>query len=91
MSEVENQLAVGKYRQKTRQTKIGIHLMNSVNLIIDFKYQPSRQTTWISPLPSISPRKNPYRNQIDYSLVRKIINSKVFDTRSLIVTWLLLN
>ena len=41
MSEVENQLAVGKYRQKTRQTKIGIQLMNSENLIIDSLKMPS--------------------------------------------------
>ena len=28
------------------------------------------------------PRKNPYRNQIDYTLLRKNVNSKIFDSRS---------
>ena len=27
------------------------------------------------------PRKNPYRNQIDYILLRKNVNSKIFDSR----------
>ena len=35
----------------------------------------------ISPLPPSVPSKNPYQNQIDYILLRKNINSKMFDSR----------
>ena len=47
-----------------------------------FKQRPSHQTTWISPLPFTFSRKTPYRNQIDYILLRKNMNSKIFDSRS---------
>ena len=62
-----------------------IDLRKFHNLLITntiFKYKPSHQTTWISPLPPTFPRKNPYRNQIDYILLRKNVNSKIFDSRS---------
>ena len=64
-----------------------IYLLSSVNFIIYswhtiFKHKPSHQRTWISPLPPTFPRKNPYRNQIDYILLRLNVNSKIFDSRS---------
>ena len=66
-----------------------IYLLSSVNFIIYllitntiFKHKPSHQTTWISSLPPTFPRKNPYRNQMDYILLRKNINSKLFDSSS---------
>ena len=55
------------------------------NLLITktvFKHKPSHQITWIPPLPPTFPRKNPYRNQIDYILLRKNMNSKIFHSRS---------
>ena len=55
-----------------------------------FKHKPSHQTTWQSPIritehmdsKSQQPRRNPYRNQIDYILVRNNKNTTVFDSRS---------
>ena len=53
-----------------------------------FKNKPSHLTTWESPqnIPSIIdsrtriPRKNPYRNQIDYILVKIRKDSQVIDS-----------
>ena len=62
-----------------------IELCKLHNLLITntiFKHKPRHQTTWISPLPPTFLRKNPYRNQIDYILLRKNANSKIFDSRS---------
>ena len=47
-----------------------------------FKHKLSHQTTWISPLSPTFLRKNPHRNQIDYILLRKNMNFKIFDSRS---------
>ena len=82
-----NQLVVGKYA-KNKVNENGnlltefckLHNLLITNTI--FKHKPSHQTTWISPLPPTFPRKNPYRNQIDYILLRKNVNSKIFDSRS---------
>ena len=87
VSETENQHVVGKYA-KNKVNENGnlltefckLHNLLMTNTI--FKHKPSHQTTWISPLPPTFPRKNPYRNQIDYILLRKNMNSKVFDSRS---------
>ena len=87
VSEMENQLVVGKYA-KNKVNENGnlltefckLHNLLITNTI--FKHKPSHQTTWISPLPPTFPRKNPYRNQIDYILLRKNVNSKIFDSRS---------
>ena len=47
-----------------------------------FKHKPSHHTTWISPLSPVYPRKNPQQNQIDYILLRKNMNSRIFHSRS---------
>ena len=84
VSEMENQ---GKYA-KSKVDENGnllIEFCKLLNLLMTntiFKHKPSHQTTWISPLPPTFPRKNPYRNQIDYILLRKNVNSKIFDSRS---------
>ena len=87
VSEMENQLVVGKYaRNKVNENgHLLIEFCKLHNLLITnliFKHKPSHQTTWISPLPPTFPRKNPYRNQIDYVLLRKNMNSKIFGSRS---------
>ena len=79
---MENQLVVGKYAKNN--VNLLIEFCKLHNLLITntiFKHKPSHQTTWISPLPPTFPRKNPYRNQRDYILLRKNINSKIFDSR----------
>ena len=73
VSEKENQLVVGEYAKNkvNGNGNILIELCKLHNLLIKnaiFKHKPSHQTTWISPLPPIFPRKNPYRNQRDYIL-----------------------
>ena len=45
-------------------------------------YVLATKTLSISPLPPTFPRKNSYQNQIDYILLRKNMNSKIFDSRS---------
>ena len=55
-----------------------------------FKHKPIHQTTWKSPATYINnidaktkqPRRNPYRNQIDYILVKNNNNIKIFDSRA---------
>lgn len=55
-----------------------------------FKHRPAHITTWQCPLRtqeiidsnSGTTRKNPYRNQIDYILIRNSNNIQVFDSRS---------
>ena len=84
---MENQLEVGKYaKNKVNENgNLLIEFCKLHNLLIAntiFKHKPSHQATWISPLPPTFPRKNPYRNQIDYILLRKNMNSKIFDSRS---------
>ena len=65
VSEMENQLVVGKYA-KNKVNENGhllIEFCKLHNLLITntiFKHKPSHQTTWISPLPPTFPRKNPY-------------------------------
>ena len=88
VSEMENQLAVGKYA-KSKVNENGnlltefckLHNLLITNTI--FKHKPSHQTTWTSPLPPSFPRKNPYRNQMDYVLLRKNMNSEIFHSRSI--------
>ena len=87
VSEMENQLVVGKYSKSNvkENGNLLIEFCKLYNLLITstiFKHKPSRQTTWISTLPPTFPRKNPYRNQIDYILLRQNITSKIFDSRS---------
>ena len=87
VSEMEKQLAMRRYaKNKVNENgNLLIEFCKLRNLLITntiFKYKPSHQTTWISPLPPTFPRKNPYRNQIDYILLRKNMNSKIFDSRS---------
>ena len=76
VSEMENQLLVGNLLIEFRK----LHNLLMANTI--FKHIPSHQRTWISPLPPTFPRKNPYRSQINYILLRKNVNSKIFDSRS---------
>ena len=55
-----------------------------------FKHKPTHQTTWKSPAPyknvkdskTKSFQKNPYRNQIDYILVRNCETIKITDSKS---------
>ena len=71
-------------KQGRRKLKFTYEFCKLHNLLITntiFKHKPSHQPTWISLLPSTFPRKNPYRNQIDYILSRKNMNSKKFDSR----------
>ena len=59
-----------------------------------FKYKPIHLTTRQSPVPYVNitacktntPRRNPFRNQIDYVLVRNSTNAKVFDSKATIST-----
>ena len=59
-----------------------------------FKHKPIHLTTWQSPAPYVNitdcktntPRRNPFRNQIDYILVRNNTNTKVFDSKATIST-----
>ena len=84
VSEMENQ---GKYA-KSKVDENGnlltefCKLLNLLMTNTIFKHKSSHQTTWISPLPPTFPRKNPYLNQIDYILLRKNVNSIIFDSRS---------
>ena len=81
VSEMENQLVVGKYA-KNKVSENGnlltefckLHNLLITNTI--FKHKPSHQTTWISPLPPTFPPKNPYQNQTDYILLRKNVTLK---------------
>ena len=87
VSEMEKQLVIRKYaKNKVNENgNLLIEFCKLRNLLITntiFKYKPSHQTTWISPLPPTFPRKNSYRNQIDYILLRKNMNSKISDSRS---------
>ena len=70
-----------------------IELRNLHNLRMTntfFKHKPTHQTTWISwtPYKNINDsktkllRKNPYRNQIDYILVRNCEKIKITDSKS---------
>ena len=57
-----------------------------------FKHKPIYPTTWQSPTPYVKlrdcktnkPRINPFRNQIDYILVRNYTNTKAFDPKATI-------
>ena len=59
-----------------------------------FKHKPIHLTTWQSPAPhrnitdckTNTPRRSPFRNQIDYILVRNITSAKVFDSKAAILT-----
>ena len=59
-----------------------------------FKHKPIHLTTWQSPAPhrnitdckTNTPRRSPFRNQIDYILVRSNTNAKVFDSKATILT-----
>ena len=63
VSEMENQLVVGKYA-KNKVNKNGNLLIEFCKLqdllitITIFKHKPSHRTTWISLLPPTCPRKN---------------------------------
>ena len=72
-----------------------IKLCNLHNLPITntfFKHNPTHQTTWTSPAPyknindskTKSLRKNPYRNQTGYILVRNCETIKITDSKSTI-------
>ncbi|XP_066931881.1 uncharacterized protein [Clytia hemisphaerica] len=57
-----------------------------------FKHKPIHLTTWESPIhitnvmdsKTNSPRRNPYRNQIDYILVRNNVNTRTLDSKATI-------
>ena len=59
-----------------------------------FKHKTIHLTTWQSPVPYVNitdcktntPRRSPFRNQIDYILVRNITSAKVFDSKAAILT-----
>ena len=86
---------IGKYA-KSDINKNGenlTELCNLHNLRITstfFKHKPTHRTTWTSPSPyknvndskTKSLRKNPYRNQIDYILVRNCEKIKIIDSKS---------
>ena len=86
---------IGKY-VKSNVNENGekfIELCNLHNLRITntfFKHKRTHQTTWTSPAPyknvndskTKSLRKNPYRNQIDYILVRNRKTIKITDSKS---------
>ena len=59
-----------------------LHNLTLTNTI--FKQKPNHQTTWTSPIKvsQQNNRKNPYRNQIDYIIVKNHQNTTVFDSRS---------
>ena len=87
VSEMQNQLVVGKYAENkvNKNGNLLIEFCKLHDLLITntiFKYKPNDQTTWISSLPCTFPYKKPYRNQIDYIQLRKNMNSKIFDSRS---------
>ena len=86
---------IGKYA-KSDINENGKKLIEPCNLhnlrITDtfFKHKPTHQTTWTSPAPNKnvndsqtkSLQKNPYRNQIDYILVRNCETIKITDSKS---------
>ena len=57
-----------------------------------FKHRPIHTNTWQSPAPynnridakTNTPRKNPYRNQIDYVLIKNSKNVKILDSKAII-------
>ena len=59
-----------------------------------FKHKPIHVTTWQSPASYVNitdcktntPRRNPFRNQIAYTLVRNNTHTKVFDSKATIST-----
>ena len=59
-----------------------------------FKHKPIHLTTWQSPAPYLNitdcktntPRRSPFRNQIDYILVRNNTTAKVFGSKATILT-----
>ena len=59
-----------------------------------FKHKPIHLTTWQSPALYLNitdcktntPRRSPFRNQIDYILVRSNTNAKVFDSKATVLT-----
>ena len=86
---------LGKYA-KSRINENGENLIELCNLhdlrITNtfFKHKPIHQTTWQSPIQyknkidsrTNKPRKNPYRNQIDYILVRNTKKINITDSKS---------
>ena len=54
-----------------------LHLTNTFK-----KHKPSQLTSWESPLHPQKDRKNPYRYQIDYIIMRKQKNLEMIDSRS---------
>ena len=65
-----------------------IHNLRIVNTF--FKHKPIHLTTWESPIntqnitdaKTNTPRRNPYRNQIDYILVRNNVNTRTLDAKA---------
>lgn len=86
---------VGKYA-KNEMNENGeklIEFCNAHNLRITntfFKHKPIHQTTWTSPAPfknimdaqTKTLKRNPYRNQIDYIVVKNNNITKTFDSRA---------
>ena len=86
---------VGKYAKSTinENGQLLLEFAKTHNLRLTntfFKHKPSHQTTWESPVRinqhmdanSNEPRRNPYRNQIDYLITRNSDNMNVFNSRS---------
>lgn len=68
---------VGNYAKGTEPSANGIHLIelckrnNLITLNTFFKHKMAHRTTWTSPKTPVEPRRNKYRNQIDYILIRR--------------------
>ena len=69
--------------------------MNNLKITNTFsKHKPIHLTTWQSPAPYVeitdcktnTPKRNLFRNQIDYILVRNSTSTKVFDSKATIST-----
>ena len=79
---------VGNYAKGTETSENGQLLIemcyrNELTLLNTvFKHKMAHRTTWISNQKPSSPRKNPYRNQIDYIIIRKKHLSQAQDARS---------
>ena len=90
---------IGKYAKSkinlNREKMIEFCVMNNLKITNTFpKHRPIHLTTWQSPSPYVNItnckmntlRRNPFRNQIDYILVRNNTNAKVFDSKATIST-----
>ena len=83
-----SQEVVGRYAKGDKTSTNGQHLIeicyrnDLILLNTIYKHKMSHRTTWTSNLTPKFPRKNPYRNQIDFIIIRKKHLTQAQDARS---------